>query len=346
MRHYMLFALAIAVASVPSAGAQTRVTNPHGELALECAACHRPDSWTAVSIPKGFRHADGRFALDGAHGRVACTACHASLKFKGASRACASCHADVHRGELGNDCSRCHSTRSFVDRAQLARMHQLTRFPLAGAHLVVDCQQCHTRTAQGQLTFVGRSVACVSCHERDYVSVQDPDHVNGGFPRQCDQCHIAVSWRRARFDHNGTRFPLTGAHARVACAGCHGDKVYKGKSTECVSCHQSDYDKTTDPAHAGAGFPTTCATCHNTTSWNGASFNHDAPYFPIYSGAHAGRWTTCATCHTSPTNYAQFTCFSCHEHDKTLMDSKHQGRSGYVYDSQACYSCHKNGRAG
>ena len=336
-----------ALAGAPAAAmAQSRVTNPHGELALECGACHSAESWTRVQTPKGFRHADGRFALDGAHGRVSCTSCHKSLRFKDARSACASCHADVHRGELGADCARCHSTRSFVDRAQLQRMHQLTRFPLAGAHMVVDCQQCHTRTPQGQLTFVGRSVTCVSCHERDYTSVTEPDHVNGGFPRQCDQCHLPITWRRARFDHNGTRFPLTGAHARVACAGCHADKVYKGKSTDCVSCHRTDYDNTSNPPHAGAGFPTACASCHNTTSWDGATFDHDARFFPIYSGRHARIWTSCATCHTSTTNYQQFTCFNCHEHDKALMDAKHQGRAGYSYNSAVCYSCHKNGRAG
>ncbi|HET9039456.1 MAG TPA: hypothetical protein VFN40_04765, partial [Gemmatimonadales bacterium] len=67
---------------------------------------------------------------------------------------------------------------------------------------------------------------------------------------------------------------------------------------------------------------------------------------PIYSGAHAGRWASCATCHTNAANFQAFTCLTCHEHAKSTMDSKHSGRSGYVYDSQACYSCHPRGRAG
>jgi hypothetical protein len=27
-----------------------------------------------------------------------------------------------------------------------------------------------------------------------------------------------------------------------------------------------------------------------------------------------------------------------------LMDSKHSGRTGYVYDSLACYGCHPTGK--
>ena len=57
------------------------------------------------------------------------------------------------------------------------------------------------------------------------------------------------------FDHSATAFPLTGAHRAVACQQCHGDGVYHGKSAVCVSCHQADYDRTTDPNHRTAQFP-------------------------------------------------------------------------------------------
>jgi hypothetical protein len=131
------------------------------------------------------------------------------------------------------------------------------------------------------------------------------------------------------------------------CASCHGDGVYKGKSTDCYSCHKANYDATNNPAHTAAGFATTCATCHNTTSWAGATFDHDTPYFPIYSGTHAGRWSACTDCHPVASNYASFTCLSCHPHsDKAQTDGNHTGVSGYVYDSNHCYSCHPRGRAG
>jgi hypothetical protein len=114
-------------------------------------------------------------------------------------------------------------------------------------------------------------------------------------------------------------------------------------NTDCVACHQPDYQR---EHGTGSGFPTTCLDCHNQDSWGGASFNHDSNFFPINSGAHRGRWATCATCHTVPGNSKAFTCFSCHEHDQSPTDSRHREVRNYVYDSAACYQCHRNGRGG
>ena len=42
----------------------------------------------------------------------------------------------------------------------------------------------------------------------------------------------------------------------------------------------------------------------------------------------------------------QFSCFGCHPHsDQAKTDEKHQGETGYAYDSQACYNCHPRGDA-
>ncbi|MDH4351390.1 MAG: hypothetical protein OEW56_09610, partial [Gemmatimonadota bacterium] len=72
--------------------------------------------------------------------------------------------------------------------------------------------------------------------------------------------------------------------------------------------------------------------------------DHDAQYFPIYSGAHRGRWQDCQTCHIQPDNFQVFSCLSCHAQGET--DSHHRGESGYRYESSACYQCHPNGRSG
>jgi hypothetical protein len=226
----------------------------------------------------------------------------------------------------------------------MVRAHQASRFPLTGVHAAVDCVACHTPAAQGQLQFVNRPTQCESCHLAEAVVVKDPDHQAAGFTRQCERCHSPTVWNRARFDHAATAFPLTGAHVRATCQQCHADRVYSGKSAECVSCHRTDYNGTTNPAHAAASFPTTCASCHSTSTWAGARFDHDGPYFPIYSGAHRGRWNSCSTCHTNAASFAVFTCLTCH--GQTETNGHHQSVSGYRYDSQACYSCHRNGRSG
>jgi hypothetical protein len=254
-----------------------------------------------------------------------------------------SCHRDRHQGELGANCARCHSSRSFLDMAPMRQAHQVTAFPLKGAHAAADCRSCHTPRAPGQQAFVNLPSSCQSCHLADYQKTTNPPHAAGGFSRDCATCHSPSGWQGKAFDHSVTRFPLTGAHRTVACATCHSDGVYAGKATTCVSCHQADYTATTNPNHAASSFSTDCASCHTTTAWAGATFNHDANFFPIYSGAHAGRWASCATCHTNATNYAVFDCLSCHA--KATTDARHQGRTGYVYASPNCYSCHPRGRS-
>ncbi|RMF57129.1 MAG: hypothetical protein D6748_11805, partial [Calditrichaeota bacterium] len=90
--------------------------------------------------------------------------------------------------------------------------------------------------------------------------------------------------------------------------------------------------------------PIRCEDCHNMTAWRPANFSGHDNYFPIYSGAHGGKWDTCMDCHTSPGSFQVFSCFEgCHEHNKNRMDDKHREVSGYVYESNACYSCHPSG---
>jgi predicted CXXCH cytochrome family protein len=237
------------------------------------------------------------------------------------------------------NCSSCHTPMQWSP----ARFdHAGTRFPLTGAHRRVPCASCH-----GDGVYRGKNPDCYACHRPDYEGTTDPGHVAARFPTACASCHNTTRWQGATFDHSATAFPLTGAHTRVACSGCHGDGVYQGKSTDCYACHKPAYDGTTDPNHAAAGFPTACANCHTTTSWAGATFDHDAAFFPIYSGRHRGLWNNCATCHNVPNNFSQFTCFSCHPHDdKAGTDSHHTSVSGYQYTSPACYSCHPRGNAG
>src|SRR5690606_15999160 len=105
---------------------------------------------------------------------------------------------------------------------------------------------------------------------------------------------------------------------------------------DCYACHADDYQQ------AHAGFPTTCLDCHEPNTWDGAQFEHDQ-YFPIYSGKHEGEWSSCQTCHIQPGNFSVFSCITCHEHNREDMDDAHEDVGGYVYDSQACFSCHPDG---
>ena len=138
-------------------------------------------------------------------------------------------------------------------------------------------------------------MTCYSCHAPQYLATKSPAHHAAGFPTQCEVCHRAshASWSQAVFSHS-SYFALSGVHATTACARCHKNNVYRGTPRTCYPCHQTQYDKTTNPNHRAAAFPTTCETCHRDTdtSFNQGTFNHTR--FPITSGRHAGN--ACSAC--------------------------------------------------
>lgn len=341
----LLVALPVAVLT-SRAALKPKVDNPHGAFKEECALCHDARGWNPAHVSHKFDHARYGFRLEGAHASAECLACHGGLEFKQPKFLCASCHEDPHHAEMGVDCARCHTARSFVDRAAMVRAHQLTRMPLTGSHAALECESCHRPAAQGQMQFVGTRAECSGCHMKDYGAATQPEHRSAGFPTDCEQCHRTLSWNNAKFDHDRTAFPLTGAHRSATCLQCHGDGVWAGKSTACVSCHQSDFNGATNPNHVSAGFSNACATCHNTTAWQPSTFDHDGSWFPIYSGRHAGAWTQCSQCHQVATNFASFTCLTCHPHDdRPGTDSRHTQVSGYTYDSPSCYRCHPRGQS-
>jgi hypothetical protein len=113
-----------------------------------------------------------------------------------------------------------------------------------------------------------------------------------------------------------------------------------------VTCHQDDYNNTNNPNHQAAQFPTDCVVCHTTNpGWTPATFDHDSQYFPIYSGKHKDEWNDCIECHTNSGNFSMFSCIDCHEHsNKNKVDKDHKDVNGYSYDSNACFTCHPNGK--
>jgi hypothetical protein len=319
-------------------------TDPSHEEAgfsRRCEDCHRvtASTWRGAR----FSHPDS-FTLVGGHARLACARCHTGRSYAGLSRVCVSCHQQDYAATTSpghaaagfpTTCEGCHAVQAW---RPATFDHNLNRFPLTGAHTQVDCSRCH---AGGR--YAGTPTDCFACHQTDYDGTSNPNHRASGFPTQCETCHDTGAWRPANFNHNQTRFPLTGAHQRVDCLRCHEGGRYAGTPTSCFACHQSEYAGTNNPNHRASGFPTQCEACHTTAAWRPASFDHDGRYFPIYSGAHRGRWSDCSDCHVSAGNYRAFECTRCHAHSRSAMDRKHDEVGGYSYDSAACYRCHRRG---
>jgi hypothetical protein len=313
---------------------------PHVEAGFptDCLECHADQTWGG-SV---FDHALTGFPLTGMHRTLACVDCHTDYVFQAMSADCIACHQEDYVGTTDPPhqdsgfpptCAACHST----DAWRPAEFnHDATGFPLTGAHVPLSCSDCHTAGLEV-------SADCYSCHATQFNATTDPDHLAGGFPTDCLLCHSTMGWLPATFDHNLSRFPLTGAHVMVDCAECHVGGQYTGTPTDCYACHRIDYEQTTDPDHADSGIPTSCEACHSTSTWEGAEINHD---FPIYQGTHRqSRWETCDRCHENPSNYHDFTCFRCHPHDDQGETGRQHNEVGsYSYQSSRCYDCHPDGR--
>ncbi len=335
-------------AQVASSCADCHTDVHRGSKGLNCQDCHSPQRWSERA-QSADEHARAGFPLRGGHALVECARCHVGEGESHQARisaACVSCHsADYAATTSPNHQAAGYSTRceSCHDPARTTWGgagfdHALTGFPLVGAHRLAACQSCH---AGGR--FRGTPRDCYSCHQGDYAGTTNPNHPSAGFSTTCESCHdpSRPSWAGAGFNHSLTGFALAGAHALATCASCHAGGRYRGTPRDCYSCHQADYDRTQIPNHLASGFSTQCVTCHSTTAWSPSSWDHDSQFFRINTGKHRGKWSNCTICHPNSASFADFTCFNCHAHDQIKMDDKHQNRPGYRYDSQACYSCHR-----
>jgi len=282
-------------------------------------------------------HDRTNFPLVGKHRTLSCRECHINLVFEGTPTDCEVCHwqrrqDDRYSLRLGTRCSDCHTPQSWKKVDPALWSHETNvGFRLEGVHRTLDCEACH-----GSAGFSPRPTDCSACHESDYRATREPNHVEAGFPTSCPACHDQRAWTDASFEHTG--FVLQGRHASASCTDCHKNGVYQGTSPECVSCHLADYNGTTDPNHGGSGFPLDCTQCHGTSAngWSAANFDHP---FPIQSGRHSG--LACSECHQT-SDHRVFNCLGCHEQPGTA--SRHDGVTGYAYNSQACYACHPQGQ--
>ena len=156
----------------------------------------------------------------------------------------------------------------------------------------------------------------------------------------CENCHTAAGWSPIRgnpdFNHNRTKFPLTGGHEKVACTQCHAKAVFTDVGRNCADCHADIHLRK---------FGSDCAQCHSAQGWatSKAQVRNHTNLFPLI-GAHAavecegchkavvgGQYRVlpyCSVCHikeyrktTSPNHQAQgfpTTCDSCHSQDSWL----------------------------
>ena len=256
-----------------------------------CLDCHDG----VDRLGKNFEHDKFSFKITGKHVGLACVQCHIDARrfgdFQAISQDCYSCHKmdEPHGGRFGLNCAGCHTTDGWTP----AKFdHNLAAFKLEGEHAEVACKSCHANQQ-----FKGTPTDCYSCHKQN-------DEHNGQFGADCSACHNPSGWDHVDFDHNKSKFPLTGAHAQVDCKQCHTLGQFAGLAADCVSCHS-------DPVFHAGMFGTDCASCHTTDNW-----------FAKYTGPHPGiadeggrgvnhGGASCRDCHTQTLHEA--VCTKCHD---------------------------------
>lgn len=322
------------------AGQMREVATLHGSLMhdnpeLGCRHCHPEHRGADASLTEmdqtAFPHEALGFSLNG-HPRTAarepftCKDCHPEDVTTFVPATCDACHRQIslsfmtaHTLAFGSACLDCHDG---VDRFGETFDHDVFSFKLTGGHVEVECSQCHL-SARGLGDFAVTLQDCYSCHHAD-----DPHE--GRFGADCSQCHTAEGWQPATFDHDLSKFPLTGAHVNVPCESCHAAGRFEGLDTACIACHA-------EPAFHAGQFGTDCAACHTTNAWTPAEFNGQHT-FPLNHGGG----TTCATCH--PASFAAYTCYGCHEHSEGEVREEHLEEG--INDFQNCMECHPTGEEG
>ena len=301
-----------------------------GGLGKKCEECHGDVKWTRTEFDHNKKT---KFKLLDEHAAAECKECHIEGKYKDTPKDCYSCHksddnAEGHRGRFGGKCDKCHTADAW-DEPTFSHDRD-TKYRLKGKHARTDCGQCHKATLYTEKL----QTKCLVCHRKD----DDDKGHKGSLGEKCEKCHTEQEWKTTSFDHDkDTKYPLEGKHRKAKCEGCHksglkpvpGTKAIEKTPPRCIDCHRKQDE---DKGHKGK-FGDKCETCHKTTEWKKAYFDHDLDTKYVLRGKH--RETKCAECHggTLYVDKLVTDCYSCHR--KQDDDKGHKGQLG-----KRCDTCH------
>jgi hypothetical protein len=320
-------------------------TNPNhfsADISTECMECHTTSpGWK----PAEFQQHDGQYfpIYAGSHSGtwISCADCHANPG-NYAVYSCIDCHDhnqpemnDSHEGVGGYQyesiaCFECHPT----GEEEGSFNHNLSNFPLTGAHLSTDCAECHLNG------YAGTPTVCFECHMPAFNLSTNPNHLELGLSNDCSLCHsTAPEWKPATFDNHSEYYMLTGAHASIAnnCFDCHKGN-YINTPNQCFSCHETAYQQSVNPNHVAIGIGTDCETCHTTNpDWTPALFPTHDQYYPL-NGAHASIANDCLTCHQNNYTNTPNTCYGCHSEDYNQTTNPNHLAAQFPIECEACHN--------
>jgi hypothetical protein len=330
---------------------------------FECHSEHAGRNFQLVHWPDGvnnFDHQQTGYPLVGRHGRLKCRDCHKpeliredlgrfgghvkpSRTYLGLHTECLSCHVDEHRGQLADECTQCHDQHGWKPAPGFD--HRDTRYRLTGKHNDLACAKCHLATVEKNqaipdgkpfVRYTGLSYsACTPCHS---------DVHRGEFGPACSKCHNTSGWLDiavGEFNHEKTRFALSGLHAGLECEKCHrvGTRKAPLAHDRCTDCH-ADIHRGQFAQRDDGG---RCESCHDVFGFFPPQFtlaDHQRTRFSL-EGAH--RAQPCTACHARAEDanggsYVLFAiedtgCVGCHT-------DVHFGQFSAGHPAKDCTICH------
>lgn len=222
---------------------------------------------------------------------------------------CFACHAPF--GGTPNDrCIACHKLAEIGKDASGQSANKVLFHESLASQSCVACHSEHQglspeKMANGfQHNLLSEKVInnCVDCHAKP------ADKLHQQLSASCKSCHNTDGWNLSvKFDHN---------------------MLVAADKNNCAQCHE----KPKDALHAAS--KENCDKCHSTAHWKPATFDHNA-YFVLDRDHNV----TCTICHQN-NNYAQYTCYGCHEHTVSNIRSEHNEEG--ISDFTNCVSCHRS----
>ena len=360
-------------------------------LEASCVECHEHEheSFRAEGLALDTaQHAGSGFPLEPPHQELECAACHEpalgsfDLRYPGrAPEECSRCHADPHAGQFadgpfalsepGGECTNCHAAHEWEPPAFGPDEHARAGLPLDGAHLEVDCHDCHEIVGGGARVFRGTVSDCDTCHADPHRHFFAPfeDELALAEHGTCAACHLTSGFSvppEHGFDHaRFADFPLRGAHAQEDCEACHVPAEepdtfgrsfgfvaeHFGRIESCASCHEDPHRGTFD----GPGKPrrvegrTGCARCHVEVSFRAFTRGFDHALWTGYELEDSHARLGCTDCHLpkdEPNEYGLtwgsalgVACADCHA-------DPHAGQFEDLGGRTDCSRCHTPARFG
>lgn len=330
-----------------------------------CQSCHNSSNWKTRD---SFSHnRQTKFHIDGKHLDTKCEGCHIPAQFKFnsthvlpefqkekksvyhfdklSSKTCNACHVNPHLGVFSDKrakmaCTECHVTDGWdVKKPDSSFDHANTRFPLRSAHAKLECKDCHLRDNKQVYKFPFKQQGgCVDCHKNVHIG-QMSEKFSG---RSCTDCHNEDKWElfklpSLRFDHQMTRFSLTGKHQQTRCEECHKEvkphyrqfTFEKVDKSFCVECHDNVHDNQFSRKFNNQA----CSECHDTTNFEKRlSFDHAKTGYTL-RGKHFD--LKCSECHVPQKELGVFKSGA----KKSKFQFPH-------LDKKDCASCHKDPHKG